>query len=115
MTSESEPESQQHKEYVPFTEYQEIVNKLNTVLNDRSILTDRVDQLEEALTKVGMGIHKASEQNEKRSLVLRIATWRRAREMAMNLLHVPVGADETQIEIISKGDELIEILPRQKE
>lgn len=61
---------------------------------------------------MGGGIHKASE--DKGEIHLTIPTWRRAREIAMDLLAVKMGSNNVPITISYIGERLEAIKPKEE-
>lgn len=90
---------------------------LDDALNNARILQQRADgyyeevqQLRAALKSKDM-FQRADDINQKQTVKLIIPTWQRAREIAMDLLHIKVGNDNIAVTIEYQGDKLNAIRP----
>lgn len=96
--------------FIPLSDYTMLEEKLASLEEERTKIIDERNQLSDALKQLNSGIHRASE--EKGEMVLTVETWRRGREMGMNLLGIPMGHDDAEVIISWNGGKLEDI--RQK-
>jgi hypothetical protein len=85
---------------IPLSDFTLLEEKLASLEEERTKIIDERNQLRDALANVNAGIHKASDENIMQSngnLTVRVETWRRCRELGMDLLHIPMGGDEVEL------------------
>lgn len=102
----SEPKDQ----FVPKSDYERMEQFYNQKCEQVTQLIDRVEQLEDAIGKSNI-FQKAVDIASIGKTKLIIPTWQQAREMAMDLLHVPVGNDNVTVIIEYQEGKLIAIRP----
>lgn len=92
----------QDEQFVPKTDYEDLLTKHKEILLEKGQLNEEVLQLREALTKVNAGIHKASDMVEG---VAKTEDQRIITNLAMDLLkHHP-----KVLTIIYKGETVYDI------
>lgn len=89
--------------FVSASEYETVKVRLEDTTRALFLVNEENKQLKEALSKINQ-FHKASEEpvdieNVRRNgnIIIKVETWRRCRELAMDLLHIPVGGEELQL------------------
>jgi hypothetical protein len=105
MTSEGENEL-----LVPKSQYDEQVALTDEAQDRCQLLFEENKQLKEAIKKSDL-FQKASDVIQKQTVKLTIETWQKAREIAMDLLHVKMGHDNVTVAIEYQEGKLIAIRP----
>ena len=107
--------SEESEQFVPKSQYDEYVKLVDEAQDRAQRLFDEKEQLEEALKQIKGGIHKASDEPLPPSeITVRVKTWRRCREIAMDLLHIPIEGDELELTLKLDNGYLVGITQKGK-
>jgi hypothetical protein len=102
MNNDGDANEKDNEQFVPVADYNHIKDEFLDMQEQKLKLSEERDQLREALKQIRQGIHKASDGYINGNLSVRVESWRRCREIGMDLLHIPIGGDN--VELILKLD-----------
>jgi transposase len=87
-------ENASDEQFVPKAQYDEYVALVEESQERSQRLYEENEQLKEALKQIRQGIHKAADGYINGNVPVKVESWRRCRELGMDLLHVPMSGDE---------------------